>query len=146
VSDSALRAGRTTVPPIEALVLDANILIAFLDADDFHHTWTTNFLVERVASTFAASAINVAEALVYPALNGVLERAKSALATLELLVTDVAASDADALARLRASTRLRMPDACALLAAQEQSAALVTFDQRLASAARTLGLVVFDGK
>jgi predicted DNA-binding protein (UPF0278 family) len=44
------------------------------------------------------------------------------------------------LAQLRADTALKLPDCCALLAAQEQEGAVASFDTRLLEAARGLGL------
>ena len=46
------------------------------------------------------------------------------------------------LAELRSSTGLRLPDCCVLFAAQVAAAELATFDDRLGSAATTLGLTV----
>jgi predicted nucleic acid-binding protein len=46
------------------------------------------------------------------------------------------------LAVLRVSTGLRMPDCCALDVAAAEGATFVTFDRRLATAARRLGLTV----
>ena len=50
-------------------------------------------------------------------------------------------SDAAArLASLRAKTGLRLPDCCALLAALDEHASLLTFDERLYTRAKTLGV------
>jgi len=65
-----------------------------------------------------------------------------------LAVTEVAvpADPAIRLARLRAGTRLRLPDCCVVLAAQQSRAAILTFDHRLAAAARDLeiGVIATD--
>jgi predicted nucleic acid-binding protein len=46
------------------------------------------------------------------------------------------------LANLRATTRLRIPDCCVLLAAESAGATIATLDNRLAEAASDLGLKV----
>lgn len=46
------------------------------------------------------------------------------------------------LARLRATTGLKLPDCCALDAALGHGASLATFDEALAAAARRLGVDV----
>lgn len=48
------------------------------------------------------------------------------------------------LAVLRAGTRLRMPDWCVLLAAEQMHGGVATFDDGLGGAARERGLVVRD--
>jgi len=48
------------------------------------------------------------------------------------------------LAVLRASTNLKLPDCCVLLAAKQIHGAVATFDDPLATAARECGLVVRD--
>ncbi len=80
--------------------------------------------------------------LVGPARAGKLEAAVSALA--QLGINDVGLNgDAPArLAGLRASTGLKMPDCCVLLAAEQLNAQVATFDAPLAMAARSLGLDV----
>jgi predicted nucleic acid-binding protein len=49
------------------------------------------------------------------------------------------------LAGLRASTGLKLPACCVLLAAEQVDAAIVTFDHRLAAAARERGIDVRPG-
>jgi predicted nucleic acid-binding protein len=49
------------------------------------------------------------------------------------------------LAALRAGTGLKLPDCCVLQAAEQAHAGIATFDDRLAAAARELGVDVRDG-
>lgn len=46
------------------------------------------------------------------------------------------------LAVLRAGTRLKLPDCCVLLAAEQSHGAVATFDDRLANAAGDRGCIV----
>ncbi|MDA8312615.1 MAG: PIN domain-containing protein [Actinomycetota bacterium] len=124
------------------IVVDASVLIAHLDADDAHHA-RAEVLLEAIGLTpLAASRLTLAEVLVGPARAGKLEVAMAALAQLGV---EGVGLDTDAplrLAGLRASTRLRMPDCCVLLAAEQVNAQVATFDVSLAAAARSLGLGV----
>lgn len=126
------------------IVADASVLIAQLDARDVHHEAATELLVDLAAHPLLASTVTVAETLVGPARAGRLAEARAALDRLGL--QEVGFGDEDAaerLARLRAGTTLRMPDCCVLLAAQTVPEAIVaTFDERLRSEARSLGLAV----
>lgn len=71
---------------------------------------------------WAISALNLAEVMVRAAAEQDLFLSLvEDLADLELDVPPVAADDAEELAMLRAQSRLRMPDCCALLAARQGS-------------------------
>jgi len=126
------------------IVLDASVLIAHLDDTDAHHDRARQALLRHAADDLAASTITLAGVLVAPARAGLLARATAALQ--ELGVRSVTL-DIDAhvrLAALRAETGLTLPDCCVLLAAEESSAAMATFDDRLAAAGRTHGHLVLD--
>lgn len=124
------------------LVFDANVLIGFLDSTDAHHANTLSILAEFVHVGFVASALTVAEALVYPTIAGVQDRAHAALDDIGLSVVPLGEHDVLELARVRAQYRVRMPDAVALHAAITTHATLATFDHELADAARRAGLAV----
>jgi predicted nucleic acid-binding protein len=124
------------------IVLDACVLIAHLESTDLHHDRATRLLVDLADEPLGASQLTLAEVLVGPARTGEMDTVQGALRTLD--VTPIALpEDAPArLAALRAGTRLRLPDCCVLLAAQDAEGAVATFDDRLAAAASTLGLAV----
>lgn len=124
------------------IVLDANVLIAFLDADDLHHSVAVTLLEDHVTDGFGASALTVAEALVHPTTNDRQDRAAAALGGIGLSVLPVTANDALPLARVRAQYRLRMPDAVVLHAAITTRSGLATFDAALTAAARDAGVDV----
>lgn len=122
------------------IVLDASVLIAHLDGTDRHHTEATALLEAHDTEPLGASTITLAETLVSPARAGRLADAEAALRRLG--VDELAfREDAPArLAQLRADVGLKMPDCCVLLAAQEHSASVASFDSDLLTATRKLGL------
>ena len=125
------------------IVLDASVLIAQLDASDRHAAAARSLLLEMSASPFASSTITLGEVLVRHAREGLLEAGQAALDDLEIEELIVAQGASHRLATLRATTRLKLPDCCVLLAAEDAGAdAIGTFDDRLAEAARGLGFAV----
>ena len=126
------------------IVIDASVLIAHLDADDAHHAQAGVLLEAAGPTPLTASRLTLAEVLVGPTRAGKLEVAMAALAQLGI---DGVGLDADApvrLAGLRASTSLKMPDCCVLLAAEQVNGQVATFDASLAAAARALGLGILE--
>ncbi|WP_426564297.1 type II toxin-antitoxin system VapC family toxin [Angustibacter sp. McL0619] len=124
------------------IVLDACVLIAHLDASDVHHSRATGLLLDAADEPFAASAITLAEVLVGPARSGKLDAVQAALRTLDVQVLPLGTDSPARLAVIRATTRLRMPDCCVVLAVQDAEASLATFDNRLGDAAAHLGIDV----
>jgi len=122
------------------IVLDASVLIAYLDAEDAQHHKAESMLAREIDDDFAANPLTFAEVLVGPSRTGRLDAARSVLRELEIAEQPFPADTAVRLARLRADTGLRMPDCCVLLAAQDTSARLATFDERLVRGAEELGL------
>ena len=124
------------------IVVDASVLIAHLDERDALHTEAVTMLIDAAEQPLAASSLTIAEVLVGPARQDRLEAAVDALGLLELQEIPFAADAAVRLAVLRATTNLKLPDCCVLLAAQDGRAeAIVTFDDRLGREAERLGLV-----
>ncbi|MDP9428754.1 MAG: type II toxin-antitoxin system VapC family toxin [Actinomycetota bacterium] len=123
------------------MVLDASVLIAYLDAEDAQHKAAETLLAREIDDDFAANPLTIAEVLVGPSRTGRLDAARSALRELEVAEWPFPANTAVRLARLRADTGLRMPDCCVLLAAQDAAARVAAFDDRLVRAAQKLRLV-----
>lgn len=124
------------------IVLDANVLIAFLDAEDAHHDEAISLFEHRFLDGFAANVLTVAEALVHPTRAG---RHDAALASLHAIGVDVVplhAADAAAVARVRSEYRVRMPDAVALHTAISTRSELATFDASLVSIAGQAGVTI----
>lgn len=123
-------------------VLNASVLIGHLDGHDRHHRRATDLLVANAGASLGASSISLAETLVAPARSGKLEVARDALRRLAIAELPFSAGAPEHLALLRAETGLKLPDCCVLLAAQNHSAAVASFDSDLARSARHLGLAV----
>lgn len=122
------------------IILDANVVIGFLDANDPHQEASLDLLERHFVEGFGCSVLTVAEALVHPTRADRQEASLDSLTRIGVDMIPLEASDAIALADLRARYRLRMPDAVALLAAMRFGAHLATFDAGLASAAEQAGV------
>lgn len=126
------------------VVVDAGVLIAHLDERDALHERAEALLVRLADMRLLASSLTVAECLVCPAQRGGAALVERALERLGLERVPLLGDDAAPLAAVRASTRLRMPDAVVVHAAEAIGADLATTDRALAAAARERGLVVHE--
>jgi predicted nucleic acid-binding protein len=124
------------------LVLDAAIVVALLDSRDAHHDVAVQLLEAHADAPFLMNSLNLAEALVRPALAGNLPEVLAELLSTGLTQVEVPANAATRLASMRATTGSKMPDSCVLLTAQLHSAAVATFDERLRRSAEALGIDV----
>lgn len=121
------------------IVLDANVLIAHLDSADTHHDRAGQLLEQTAGEVLSVSVISLAEVFVGPARIGRLPEAQQAIKRLAVVEVGLGPDAAHRLALLRVETRLRLPDCCVLLAAEEHQAAVASFDARLVQAAQTRG-------
>jgi predicted nucleic acid-binding protein len=126
------------------IVLDASVLIAFLDGNDTHHERAMDLLAREIEDEFAVNSLTLAEVLVVPARAGRLESAGVALSDLEILELPFPTDAAVRLAQLRASTNLKLPDCCVLLAAEEAQARVASFDRRVIEVAALRGLMAVE--
>lgn len=124
------------------IVLDASVLIAHLERSDGHHDRATQLLASVADEEFRISPLTLAEVLVGPARTHQLRAAQAALRALDLSTIPLIEDAPVRLATLRATTRLRLPDCCVLLAAETSGGAVATFDNQLAAATAELGLSV----
>ncbi len=124
------------------IALDASVLVAHLDSSDGHHAAARDLLVAAVHESLWASPVTLAEVLVGPTRAGAADRALRSLTILGVQAVPWPDDLPLRLARVRVQTRLRLPDACVVLAAEQVGASLATLDQRLADAARSRGLRV----
>lgn len=122
------------------IILDANVLIGFLDATDPHHAATLDLLERHFAEGFGSNVLTVAEALVHPTRAGRQDAAQASLAKIGVEVIGLESGDAVLLAGIRNDHRLRMPDAVALHTAIRSGSALATFDESLSAAAQRAGV------
>lgn len=122
------------------IVLDASVLIAFLDPTDAHHSSARDLVRSASGQALGASVLTIAEVMVAPVRAGRTAVVDDALDALRVQRLALTADVVVALAELRVSSGLRMPDCCVLLAAHATGGTVATFDNRLADAARALGL------
>ena len=125
------------------IVLDASVLIAYLDSEDAQHARAERLLAQEIDDDFAANTLTLAEVLVMLARQRRLDAVRQALEDLDVNELAFPAGSAVKLAHLRASTNLKMSDCCVLLAAEDVQAHVASFDERLrtAAASRNLGVV-----
>jgi toxin FitB len=124
------------------IALDACTLIAYLDADDALHSRAERALLAHAADGFGASVVTLAEVLVGPARRGGTSRVQQALSDLMVVPVDLRDGHELMLAELRARTALKLPDCCVLVSARVLSADVLSFDDRLVSAAEQQGIRV----
>lgn len=127
------------------IVLDASVLIAYLDREDVRHTRAEALLAREIDDDFAVNPLTLAEVLVVPARENRLDAVRQAISDLEIEELTFPADTAVRLARLRASTGRRMPDCCVLLAAEVAKARIASFDADLLEAAAARDLVTVRG-
>ncbi len=121
------------------IVLDASVLISHL-IEDVHSTRALDII--DTEEELAIHPITLAECLVGPVR---VNREAEAIRTIEALGIErlrISTEQPLALAKLRASTSLKLPDCCVLAAAIETGATLATFDATLAKAASEHGVAV----
>lgn len=117
------------------IVLDASVLIAYLESEDDHHDAAEAMLAREIDDDFGANALTLAEVLVVPARNDRLAEARLALQELEVEELPFPGDTAVKLALLRSETGLKMPDCCVLLAAEHVGGRVASFDDGLRKAA-----------
>ncbi|TFB72082.1 type II toxin-antitoxin system VapC family toxin [Cryobacterium glaciale] len=130
------------------IVLDASVVIAFLDPGDAHHDAAQSLIVgelgksDESVSGFALHPLTLAEILVGGVRVGRAHQLLADLRSVGIVPIPSPPDEPLLLAELRTTTGLKMPDCCVLVVALAQSAPLATFDSRLARAALALGLRV----
>ena len=127
------------------IVLDASVLVAYLDREDEHHDRAEALLAREIDDDFVINPLTLAEVLVVPARDGRLDEVRATLHDLEIGELPFPADAGAELARIGAGTRLKMPDCCVLLAAEDAKARLASFDDRLRRVAAARKIVVVDG-
>lgn len=114
------------------IVLDAGVLIGYLDRDDSHHAGSVTILDESAGEELHLPASAYAEVMVGAYRAGIADEVRARIDDLELVVDPIDRAMADAAARLRASHRsLRLPDALLLAAAAQMDGDVITTDRAL---------------
>jgi predicted nucleic acid-binding protein len=121
-------------------VLDASVVIALWSSRDAHHQDARDLLGQVPTAALLMHAVTAAEVLVGPARLGRTADAERALDELGVRIAAFAPHEVGAVATLRATTRLRLPDVCVLHLAASTGSSLATFDERLAAATVTRGV------
>jgi len=119
---------------VGTVVLDAGIVIGWLDAADAHHQSSSSALDERADDDVHVPASAWAEALVRHVRAGSVERARHALRDAEITVGAIDEAVAEEAAQLRARhVSVRLPDALVIAYAENVDAdELLTTDARWA--------------
>lgn len=126
-------------------VLDANVVIGFLDRENALHERAVRLLKAHEGESFSMHPVTVAEVLAGPAQ---LDRANAASVWASILQMGIVDAVPDAtpldVAVMRASTGLPIPDCLVILSSGDPAYKnpIITFDERLAAKASELGYVV----
>ncbi len=120
------------------IVLDASVLIAHFATRDTHSARALELL--DTEAELSIHPITLAEVLTRPARDGRADLYRERIATMGIEQLPVPTEQPLALAKLRASTSLKLPDCCVLAAAMESGATLATFDATLAKVASEHGV------
>lgn len=111
------------------IVVDASVLIAFLDPGDAHHRAAVE-LLESSAPPLVVHPMTAAEVLVAPARLRIADQVWADLIAIGV-ETDGTPIDPMQLAQLRVDTGCKMPDCCVLASAAIHRVTVATFDVQL---------------
>jgi predicted nucleic acid-binding protein len=120
---------------VEALILDASVLIGLLDTEDAHHGRSVEDVdaADVAGLELVAPASAYSEALVAFARAERVAEAREAIAAMGIVIAPLTQTVAERAAELRARhERLRLPDAMVLATALGRGAKLLSYDRRLA--------------
>lgn len=126
------------------IMVDAGVLIAAGDPRDIHHDRATAFLDEHGEDGFCAPGITIAESLVRSVSSDGLDDLLEDYEIIGITALDLPGEAAAPIARIRAETKLRMPDALVLYSCERERVELVTTDLTLARVAIARGVRVHD--
>lgn len=119
---------------MEALILDASVVIGLLDVADAHHERAVDDVeaADRAQRPLLLPASAYSEALVAFARVGQVDQAREAIRAMGIAIVALTEATAELAASLRARhDKLRLPDAIVLATAQEKSGELLSYDRRL---------------
>ena len=126
---------------MEALILDASVLIGLLDTADTHHDCAVDDVeaADREERQLLLPASAYSETLVAFARAHRLEEARQAITAMGITIVSLTDKIAERAAELRARhTRLRLPDAIILATAQELGGSLLSYERGLSRLAAKL--------
>jgi toxin FitB len=111
------------------IIVDASVLIAFLDSNDGHHAAAVD-LLEHAVPPLIVHPITAAEVLVAPTRRGIADQVWSDLIAIGVEIDDTPL-DPLLLSRLRVETGCKLPDCCVVASAHAHRVSIATFDGRL---------------
>ena len=111
------------------IVVDASVLIAFLDPSDVHHVAAVEMLADA-APPLVVHPVTAAEVLVAPLRRGVAKAVWADLVAIGVELDDTPMAPMQ-LARLRVETGCKLPDCCVLANAAAHGVLVATVDERL---------------
>jgi predicted nucleic acid-binding protein len=123
---------------VEALILDASVLIGLLDTADTHHDRAVDDVeaADREGRRLLLPASAYSETLVAFARARRLEEARRAITAMGITIVPLTDTIAERAAELRAHhSALRLPDAIVLATAQEMGGSLLSYDRKLSQRA-----------
>jgi predicted nucleic acid-binding protein len=126
---------------VEALILDASVLIGLLDAADTHHNRAVDDVeaADREGRKLLLPASAYSETLVAFARARRLDEARRAIAAMGITIVPLTDTVAERAAELRARhTSLRLPDAIVLATASELGGSLLSYGRKLSQRAAKL--------
>ncbi len=113
------------------LILDSDALIALMNVNDEHH----KSIIKRLFQTqdgFSISVVTYSEALIRSFETGKESLMIERISELVNEIVEVTKSIAEIAADLRASAKIKLPDALIAATAIEKGLTLLTFDEKLA--------------
>ncbi len=113
------------------LILDSDALLAFMNVEDVHHKSIVKRLFQSTEG-FSISVVTYSETLVHSFETGMQELMFERIDTLVTDIFDVTPMIARRSAELRASSKIKLPDALIASTAIEKGLTLLTFDEKLA--------------
>ncbi|MEU2201460.1 type II toxin-antitoxin system VapC family toxin [Isoptericola sp. NPDC019482] len=133
------------------IVLDASVVIAYLEPTDAHHESATELVVDLVADgehDLVLHPLTAAEVLAGFVRFGTEEQAWADLASIGFVVRGLGEGPAAALliARTRMQSRLKMPDAVVLATALHHGGVVASYDDALRAAAGKHGVLYAAGE
>lgn len=120
------------------VVIDADVLIGALDAEDVHHHEARRMFVRWRRQDVARlmSVLNLSEVLVAPSADRArLRAAREAIAALGIVVHRPSEGIGVEAARLRREHPISLPDAYCIATARHAGAQLASFDRKVVRAA-----------
>jgi len=123
---------------VEALTLDASVLIGLLDTADTHHDRALDDVeaADEDGRNLLLPASAYSETLVAFARARRLDEARQAIAAMGITIVPLTETIAERAAELRARhSRLRLPDAIILATARELGGSLLSYDRKLSALA-----------